>query len=248
MKLRSDFLTSSNPAERTQFQLPQQSQSHRTLAVILNHYMDIISYLTKENIAIGISILALGISGFTLLLDRKKFSLDKLNFKREFYLGASKLKEVVDFGTKIQNVDPKNITKDKFENDKLVVNELLSKYYEHEEKITKTSYALPDVIIDIKKTIEKLNFNFAGKSERDVYYSPEIEAIINYGHLFFTFSMLCYPLSISETKDANKEIENQYYKFLKLYSLFNDEKSQIMQEKFDENFEKLRIMSEKLST
>ena len=36
MKLRSDFLTSLCPAERTQFQLPQQSQSHRTLCVIFN--------------------------------------------------------------------------------------------------------------------------------------------------------------------------------------------------------------------
>ncbi|KQT29565.1 hypothetical protein ASG22_19775 [Chryseobacterium sp. Leaf405] len=33
MKLRFNFLISFCPAERTQFQLPQQSQSHRTLLI-----------------------------------------------------------------------------------------------------------------------------------------------------------------------------------------------------------------------
>ena len=38
MKLRSDFLTSFRPAERTQFQFSQQSQSHRTLYASLDQH------------------------------------------------------------------------------------------------------------------------------------------------------------------------------------------------------------------
>ena len=56
MKLRSDFLTSFCPAERTQFQLPQQSQSHRTLAAScffrVFNFPNVFSILCRKSLSI----------------------------------------------------------------------------------------------------------------------------------------------------------------------------------------------------
>ncbi|MBN9284833.1 MULTISPECIES: hypothetical protein [unclassified Flavobacterium] len=207
--------------------------------------MYIIQHFTKENFALLISIGAIVLAWRSNNISKNTLHITRYDFKREFFLGASKLKEIVYLVNKISNVNPSNISKDNFENDKLIFKEILEKYYENEEKITKASYAIPNLVFEQKKIFEKLQANFDGKSELEIY-TPDIEKIINYGRLFFNFSLFCSPLSLGEGESTNEEERKLYVNLLKLYYEFNQCKTQVMEAKFQESFEELRNIGEAL--
>lgn len=189
--------------------------------------MIIKDYLTKDNITFLISCVAFGLSIYSIIISRKELLINRLKLRTEFYLGLSKLKELIQLTEKIENVIPTNITKSSFENDKLIINQLLETYYINEEKIIKTSYVIPAQIFEIKKTIEKLELNFDGISEHRIY-SPEIEIMINYSHLFFMFSLLCSPFSLSDKSTVNTEEKRLYLRYNKMHLDFFSHKTKLM--------------------
>jgi hypothetical protein len=207
--------------------------------------MDIIKLFAAENFALLISGIAIFISWRANNLAKSSLSINRYDFKKDFFLGTSKLKEILNLFDKFKNVQPDNISRKNFENDKLVFKEILDKYYDNEEKIAKASYAIPNLIVTQKKIFEKLQDNFDGKSEREIY-TPNLEAVINYGTLFFNFSLFCTPFSIGEGESTNEEERKLYVHFLNLSSAFNQYKMQVMDEKFNESLEELRRLSEAL--
>lgn len=201
--------------------------------------MEIQNYITTDNIALLFSGIALIVSGFSFRISKKELILNKLHLKTAFHLGLSKLKELIELADKIQNITPTNITKANFDSDKLIINQLLEKYSLNEEIISKTSYAIPNQIFEIKKTLNKLQLNFDGISDKEIY-GAEIEILINYSHLFFMFSLLCSPFSISEKNLINKEEEKLYLKFNKMYLQFFQHKSELMNSKFENALNELK--------
>ncbi|MFD1604820.1 hypothetical protein ACFSJW_06155 [Flavobacterium artemisiae] len=196
--------------------------------------MGLLDYINIDNITFLISCAAFGISIWALQISKKELLINRLALKTEFHLGLSKLKELLELTNKLKNISPTSITKTNFDNDKLVINQLLQIYSINEEKIIKTSYLIPSQILELKKTIEKLEFNFDGIAEREIY-DPEIEILINYSHLFFMLSLLCSPFSISDKNSTNKEEEKLYLKFNKLYLLFFQHKLELTNFKFKNN-------------
>ncbi|MCV2487226.1 hypothetical protein OD917_19995 [Flavobacterium sp. SH_e] len=194
--------------------------------------MELLDYINKDNITILISCVALGISIWAIRISKKELLINRLALRTEFHLGLSKLKELLELTNKLKNISPTSITKTNFENDKLIINEILHVYSINEEKIIKTSYAIPNQILELKKTIEKLELNFDGIAEREIY-GPEIEILINYSRLFFILSLLCYPFSISDKHTINREEEKLYHKFNKMNLDFFEHKSKLMNFKFE---------------
>lgn len=176
---------------------------------------------TKENLSILFSFIALIISLYGLLINRRKFKLEKENIEREYKLGASKVANLLKIGYNLKNINPENLSYATFESDKKLFEEIFQEYEKNEVLISKTNNYFPTLIFNLKSEIEKIEKNFKGIKDSDSYTS-EIELLRNYGQVFYKFAMFY----VASNNENLKNIQEHFYK---LYNSFENYRFKLIQ-------------------
>jgi hypothetical protein len=187
--------------------------------------------------------LALLVSLIALFIERRRANAEDQNAKREFNVGIERLRDLLVIAKRMTNIDPANLTREKFDSDRNIFTNLFSHYHKYEEKIDKVGLQIPSNITAIETYLDYIEKNLNGKSIKSVY-PPDLEIFMNYRQLFFFLAILSQPLSGADRLKLTYGDDDDFYKYFMLLSIkFQEQEYEIDRKKWQklmDDFEVLR--------